>query len=686
MSNLSNFVSGEPLVFIQMQLRHTQKVHWTEEEKRISLSIYYKAPNLYNFLREKGFKLPCLTLIRKWLNVNNVTPGFTSEIFNKLKIKASTMTIEERECCLIFDEMTIKKALEYNSKLDLVEGFEDLGPLGRNDKIATHAMVFMLRGINQSWKCPVGFILSNNALKANSLTLMIDLCLEQITKTSLNIKVVVCDLGSTNAAALRLLGVSKERPYYIFNDKKIYCVFDYPHLLKCVRNTFIKRDIIVEGQRTSWNDILEFFHLDRKSISDCRAAPKLTERHINPTDFQKMNVKLAAQVFSSSVSRGMKAANHLKLLNNESSLNTANFLGRINDITDCMNSKNLDDKNPMKRPLSTTNHNAVQCLKDAIPFVRSWTTSQGTNPPCFEGLIQTFRGTLQLFEEISSSNQNRFLMTARINQDPIENLFGVIRQRCGHNSNPSAKEFRRNLQHSMSIRLMDPPESSNCEPDGDEPLLINESESAENNAATITDEGFLVNNSEFTISDDYPDNLNFSSHVNPLEDNVICYISGWLAKKCIDKYDCINCSTKLLKPNDTFSLDCESLLFFKSFTRHTGELAHLKKPSTFFHSVVSRQIVVFCNMFPNIISSRHIKMTLVNKIAEETEKHWNQWFNSDCNTHIMYMLDLLVKCKLYYSLKRQSCDLRDKSQMMFAQKRKSREVKLNEKLRKLQHL
>lgn len=55
----------------------------------------------------------------------------------------------------ICDKMSIKELLEYNRKLNVIEGFEDLGHLGRAPETATHALLFSLRGLFKNWKIPV---------------------------------------------------------------------------------------------------------------------------------------------------------------------------------------------------------------------------------------------------------------------------------------------------------------------------------------------------------------------------------------------------------------------------------------------------------------------------------------------------------------------------------------------------
>ncbi|KAG8266096.1 hypothetical protein J6590_079080 [Homalodisca vitripennis] len=54
--------------------------------------------------------------------------------------------------------------------------------------------------------------------------------------------------------------------------------------------------------------VTDFYDVEKLNSNGYRAAPKFPERHINPQNFRKMSVKLATQVFSASVSRGIQAA------------------------------------------------------------------------------------------------------------------------------------------------------------------------------------------------------------------------------------------------------------------------------------------------------------------------------------------------------------------------------------------
>lgn len=67
------------------------------------------------------------------------------------------MSDEEKYCVIIFDEMKIKPYLEYSKYLDMVEGFEDLGHIGRTNKLATQAMVFIVWGLYSKWKLSLAY-------------------------------------------------------------------------------------------------------------------------------------------------------------------------------------------------------------------------------------------------------------------------------------------------------------------------------------------------------------------------------------------------------------------------------------------------------------------------------------------------------------------------------------------------
>jgi hypothetical protein len=59
---------------------------------------------------------------------------------------------------------------------------------------------------------------------------------------------------------------------------------------------------------------------------------------------------------------------------------------------------------------------------------------------------------LQFFEE-EKSNDIVFLMTNRLNQDALENLFSIFRQKGGYNKNPTARTIRTSIRSNCIFSL-----------------------------------------------------------------------------------------------------------------------------------------------------------------------------------------------------------------------------------------
>lgn len=173
----------------------------------------------------------------------------------------------------------------------------------------------------------------------------------------------------------------------------------------------------------------ETYNRHTTSIREIHTLLKVTEKHINPNSFQKMNVKSATQVFSRTFYSSMVTVISTGELKSVTSKSTAKFVLRLNDIFDCLNSQGQFKGNYLGRPLSDTNKAALQTLKESIEFIESWSVEKNT-PYCFDGLVQTINGILQLWDD--RKTEFPYLITSRLNQDPIENLFSKIRQKRGY--------------------------------------------------------------------------------------------------------------------------------------------------------------------------------------------------------------------------------------------------------------
>ena len=147
MLQLKKYLPQDTVHFIERQiiLQHSAKTgqRYAISDKMLALSVFYQSWKVYRLL-SKLFALPSKRTLQKYMQNTNIMPGFNDGVFDALKLKVENMDPKDRCVSLIFDEMALKSALVYNSGLDIIEGFEDLGELGSSQFVADHALAFMV--------------------------------------------------------------------------------------------------------------------------------------------------------------------------------------------------------------------------------------------------------------------------------------------------------------------------------------------------------------------------------------------------------------------------------------------------------------------------------------------------------------------------------------------------------------
>lgn len=302
-------------IFTKLQFKHKNKPRgrrYTTDEKIMALSIFKQSTKAYSFL-EKLFVLPSKRRLQKLLSQIPLKPGINEDIFKHLKKTVCRLPKEKRLCTLIFDEVAIEPGLYFNK--GHIIGFEDFG-YKNTSKIADHALVFMLKSIKAKFKQPICFTFCQSCTKKDDLKYLIKLIIREIHKTGLKIIATICDQSQTNVSAIKSLREDTRGEYlrkgndynsfaFEIDGKKIFPLFDTPHLLKGVRNNLLKKDAyyIKNGVEkvAKWAHIVMLYNAD-VGEDEIRLVNKLTDYHVIENKIPKMKVKYAAQVFSQRVS------------------------------------------------------------------------------------------------------------------------------------------------------------------------------------------------------------------------------------------------------------------------------------------------------------------------------------------------------------------------------------------------
>lgn len=178
------------------------------------------------------------------------------------------------------------------------------------------------------------------------------------------------------------------------------------------------------------------------------AANKLTPKHL---EFQKkiMNVSLAAQVFSASVSHALKLLQELGKIPQNSG--TPELCSTINDVFDALNCRSQfinSYKKPKMRVINDVNLQDIKNdCREWIHYIEELRDEDGT--PCYKsgqktgflGLIICLLNITAFYEDLRDEFNQEYFLTYRILQDYIENFFGSLRARGGFNDNPSALQL-----------------------------------------------------------------------------------------------------------------------------------------------------------------------------------------------------------------------------------------------------
>lgn len=123
---------------------------------------------------------------------------------------------------------------------------------------------------------------------------------------------------------------------------------------------------MVEGNVIKKEHIVAEYEHDKRNFN-IKLCPKLTERHIHPNTWDKMNVARAIQVFSNTVSAAIQTLVVNSVLNEEAVV-TADFIKKINDIFDELNVKNMYSRNPHGQPIKRGYSLKINRIKNALEF------------------------------------------------------------------------------------------------------------------------------------------------------------------------------------------------------------------------------------------------------------------------------------------------------------------------------
>lgn len=456
---------------------------------RYCLALAAKSSSAYDDIRfdennGTGFlMLPSRRRLRDYKNYIRPTQGFNKDVINELLKNIEQFSEEEKYVVLLLDEMKIQEDLVWDKHTGDLIGYVDLGntelnyaALKKTDEVASHVLVFLVRSIVN----PMKFTLANFATKAVTATQLFPLFWKAVgileEKCKLKVMAVTSDGASANRTMYQMHKnmkhsttanyedksiVYKTNNRHAEDDREIYFICDQPHVLKTARNNIAHSGFGQSFSRLLWNDnhYLTWSHIKDLMFDDLelglQLCPKITTEHINLTPFSVMNVRLAAQVLSTSVSVALKEWGPAE------AAGTAEYCEMFDKFFDCFNVRNskeyITKQKPFLKPYSSVHDERFQWLSDTfLPFFTNWKNSIQSRPggpfsktdkarmfiswQTHEALIITTYSSIDLIKYLLN-HQVRYVLTERFCQDPLENYFGRQRSMGRRRDNPNLRTF-----------------------------------------------------------------------------------------------------------------------------------------------------------------------------------------------------------------------------------------------------
>lgn len=193
------------------------------------------------------------------------------------------------------------------------------------------------------------------------------------------------------------------------------------------------------------------------------------------------------------------------------------------------------------------------------------------NVRCVKGFLITLTSLQDIWHEVDKRGM-KYLNLRQLNQDSLENLFGLIRQHSPTNRNPTCHHFTAALKSSIITRLSTPvSRGANCEQDNNNiifdfhELVFPERESRdpvapknvmdhENCNSQIPDRVTDFDEDDFPPLYNIPDIVEQEEDLLDIDNQPVVYVSGYVAKKMLTGITCSRCSEVLQAQDKTHEI------------------------------------------------------------------------------------------------------------------------------------
>ncbi|KAG0431933.1 hypothetical protein HPB47_021325 [Ixodes persulcatus] len=417
----------------------------------------------------------------------------------RLVSEASMLSSKQHMASLIIDEASIRPKCIYDRKADAVFGLKDKPggdtPSSSKEVLAKQSFV---------------------------------LCIARPFKQVQNSLFVLLHKTAERQGPVH---VDKRVVRHPHDDSRIILLsFDPCHVLKNVRNQFLERQL-TDGSGVISGTFVQELYEHQKNMT-IKLAGNLTRKHVYPTNLEKMNVLRAVQIFSPQVCAALEyleenSRNDPALSAFRRASSTVHFMRTMKDWFD-MHDTSFGGTG-QKAPIADVDDGRLLWLENDftcyVKKVQASSVASGNGAftgETFQALLFTTKSTVETTRYLLTQGIN-YVLTRKLNSDPIEAVFGRVRYMCGGNDMLDARAVTAALDQIVKSKFARPPEVVTCDTDVDK----------------------LVSSLSVTFSDDLKE-LRKCTSAPPLSvtSSGLAYVGGYIAKLITD-FGCESCAMLL---------------------------------------------------------------------------------------------------------------------------------------------
>lgn len=195
----------------------------------------------------------CVRVFARIINISSFSwnvffqPGISHATLAQLATFFNEADPKDKNTVLLFDAMSVRQHLEYNNFADKVTGVEALDEHQRSPMLARCLLVFLLKSIFHGWTQVIGYHFTTATFGKEKINSLLNSYLSAIDAAGISCRAIVCDQEPSHVSAFRAAGVTPDTPYIRCpsSGRRVYVLYDPPHLLKSTRNNLMTSDFLV---------------------------------------------------------------------------------------------------------------------------------------------------------------------------------------------------------------------------------------------------------------------------------------------------------------------------------------------------------------------------------------------------------------------------------------------------------